>query len=70
MMFVFTMADVLTLIVIAIIVTVYTIHEMKIWFKQQRCEHEKYFETQACDAICSNCGKNLGFIGKVREKRK
>lgn len=34
------------------------------------CNHAKYRETQACDAICCNCGKNLGFIGIVKERRK
>ncbi|EJJ1122541.1 hypothetical protein NIO06_000194 [Escherichia coli] len=38
--------------------------------KQRRCSHASFRETSACDAICNNCGKNLGFIGTVREKRK
>lgn len=24
-------------------------------------------ETQACDAICRKCGKNLGFIGSIKK---
>ena len=35
--------------------------------RQARCKHEKFHETMACDAVCSRCGKNLGFIGTVRE---
>ena len=34
-----------------------------------RCKHEVYYETMACDAICTNCGKNLGFIGTAREDK-
>lgn len=37
--------------------------------RQSRCKHERFRETSACDAICCNCGKNLGFIGAVREDR-
>jgi len=35
--------------------------------EQKKCPHVKYYETRACDAICSECGKNLGFIGEVRK---
>lgn len=40
-------------------------------FKQSRCKHENYsyYETMSCDAKCSNCRKNLGFIGTVRKER-
>lgn len=30
------------------------------------CKHTSYHETSGCDAICNKCGKNLGFIGKLR----
>ena len=36
--------------------------------KQSRCEHPRYFETGSCDAVCKDCGRNLGFIGSWREK--
>lgn len=39
------------------------------WLQQRRCKHETYHETQACDAICSRCGKNLGFIGSWHERK-
>lgn len=32
------------------------------------CKHERYRETRACDAICINCGRNLGFIQPLRER--
>jgi hypothetical protein len=42
-------------------------------FKKQprkaKCKHEMGVrETQACDAICKQCGENLGFIGQWRKK--
>jgi hypothetical protein len=38
------------------------------WRKQSKCQHPRVHETQSCDAICLECGKNLGFIGAWREK--
>jgi hypothetical protein len=37
--------------------------------KEARCDHKEYYETRSCDAICKNCGKNLGFIGTLRDKK-
>jgi len=39
---------------------------IRVVVKQWLCEHTEYFEDRKCDAICRNCGKNLGFIGAVR----
>lgn len=37
--------------------------------KQRRCKHTSgVHETRACDAICKDCGKNLGFIGTDENK--
>jgi len=37
--------------------------------RQSRCRHDTGVnETQACDAICRKCGKNLGFIGAWRAR--
>lgn len=33
------------------------------------CKHRNYYENMACDAICSDCRKNLGFIDNVRDKQ-
>ena len=38
--------------------------------KQRFCKHERYFENGRCYAICRGCGKNLGFIGTVRENER
>lgn len=35
--------------------------------RRSRCKHIRYHETGACDAICNDCGKNLGFIGSIRD---
>lgn len=38
--------------------------------RQSRCAHENGVrETRSCDAICRECGKNLGFIGTWREQQ-
>ena len=37
-------------------------------FRQARCKHAgRVRETSACDAICADCDKNLGFIGAWRD---
>jgi hypothetical protein len=39
--------------------------------RQALCKHERgVTETQSCSAICKQCGKNLGFIGKWRKTQK
>ena len=39
--------------------------------RQALCRHDgRVWENGACDAICRECGKNLGFIGTWRAKRK
>lgn len=36
--------------------------------RQNRCRHVHFHETRACEAICNDCGKNLGFIGTWRAR--
>jgi hypothetical protein len=37
--------------------------------KQFLCRHDQgVTETMSCDAVCKKCGKNLGFIGKRRDR--
>lgn len=38
-------------------------------FKQWRCKHSTYRENRACHAICTHCGKDLGFVGIVRKMK-
>jgi len=68
--FVWTFGDVISLLVIGLIILVVLIGSLKQWFKQARCKHNNVHETRACDAVCSQCGKNLGFIGTWRERHK
>jgi hypothetical protein len=39
------------------------------WIRQSRCAHNNVHENAACEAICADCGKSLGFIGTWREKK-
>lgn len=40
------------------------------WIKQALCKHVDYWENRSCDAVCTRCGKNLGFIAEVRRRKK
>lgn len=56
-------AVVVTVVVLAALV------QIPRMIRQARCRHLHYFETGKCDAICSDCHKNLGFIGRIRDQR-
>lgn len=60
---------VIPIVVILIVMLVVIGSEVRQAIKRARCTHIYYHETQACDAVCNHCGKNLGFIGNVREHR-
>jgi hypothetical protein len=69
-MFIYTINDILTLVVIVLTITAIIVVGVIQWFKESRCKHDGgYNEKQKCDAICRRCGKNLGFIGKLRDKK-
>jgi len=68
--FVITFGDVFGLIALAVFLLVFVFVYGKQAWKQSRCKHDGGVnETMACDAICRQCGKNLGFIGKWREAK-
>lgn len=68
--FVITFGDVFGLIALAIFLVIFGFVYTKQAWKQSRCKHDGGVnETMACDAICKQCGKNLGFIGKWREAK-
>ncbi len=69
-MFIFTIETILTLVLIVIFILIHSYYGIKKYFKQKNCDHSDYRETMACDAVCTKCSKNLGFIGKIRDKRK
>nr|DAH73672.1 MAG TPA: zinc-ribbon containing domain protein [Caudoviricetes sp.] len=59
----------LQLIFLAIGLLVITVLALEKWVRQSRCRHDgRIHETQACEAICTKCGKNLGFIGAWRKR--
>jgi lysylphosphatidylglycerol synthetase-like protein (DUF2156 family) len=68
-MFIWNISDAIGVVVVAIIVLIVMFVSITELIRQARCKHDGGVnETQACDAICRKCGKNLGFIGTWREK--
>lgn len=57
-------------VVLAVVFIPFVVVGIKQARRQSRCSHDRFYETGACDAICSNCGRNLGFIGAWRDKQK
>ena len=43
---------------------------LKILGLGKQCNHFRVLETMACDAVCRDCGRNLGFIGNWRAANK
>lgn len=68
-MFVYTIGDVFGIICLAVVLLTVLVSAVSKYIKQSMCKHEHYFETMACDAVCRDCGKNLGFIGNVQKER-
>jgi hypothetical protein len=55
--------DLLLIICIVLLIFLFAVFRLCMHrFKYRNCKHERVNETQACDAICCNCGRNLGFI--------
>jgi len=68
-MFIYTVRDVVSAIIISIMVIWAAIIFIKQYVAEAKCKHDGGVnETSACDAICKKCGKNLGFIGNWRNK--
>lgn len=68
-MFIWTIWDAIqiaALLLFALVMLFFWIgHSIGEW----KCKHRSgVTETSACDAVCVQCGKNLGFIGTWREK--
>ena len=60
----------IALAVLAVVSLVYGLACLPRYFNQRQCTHEAVREDGKCDAWCRACGKNLGFIGTWREKRR
>jgi hypothetical protein len=67
--FVWTSADVAALIFCVLWAVLLIPYYLMNWWKNLRCKHDKVWENQACNAICRKCGKDLGFIGKWRDRK-
>lgn len=62
--FLFAVGISLLVVVVALLVSLPSIR------RQAKCKHDgSVIETSSCDAICNQCGKNLGFIGTWRKSR-
>lgn len=55
---------------LSVFVVLAIIADIKKQIREKNCKHDGGVnETQACDAICRKCLKNLGFIGNYKGKR-
>lgn len=66
-MFIFTAYDVFNLALISVALVAAVVWWIVTTIKQATCSHPKTYENRGCDAVCQQCGKNLGFIGAWRE---
>lgn len=67
-MFIYTIGDLFSVLLIAVLIIWAAIILIKSHLMQSKCKHDDGVnETSACDAICRKCGKNLGFIGNWRK---
>lgn len=70
-MFIWTIWDALWAIGLLLFALVMLFFWIGSAFNEWKCKHQSgVTETSACDAICVQCGKNLGFIGTWRERSK
>lgn len=66
-MFIWTIWDALEVIALLSLVLVALFIWVGAALQEWKCKHNSgVTETSACDAICVQCGKNLGFIGTWR----
>ena len=59
----------LALAVFALVLLAVLLTSVPGWIRRARCKHPRVRETMRCHAICTTCGKELGFIGTWREKQ-
>jgi len=66
--FIWTIWDVLQIAGLLLFALVMLFYWMNRAIAEWKCQHQSGVrETSACDAICVQCGKNLGFIGEWRK---
>lgn len=49
---------------------IYGVVSIPSYLRSKRCSHEQVHERPNCDAVCMECGKNLGFIKNWRDAQK
>jgi hypothetical protein len=65
----FTPHDVVEGVLLVVVLVPIAFYGARDAWRKSRCRHDQGInETQACDAICRRCGKNLGFIGSWRNR--
>lgn len=70
-MFVITLSEVIGVVIFSLVFFALLYQSVKRSIIQSKCKHDKgVTESQSCDAFCTSCGKNLGFIGSWRDKQK
>lgn len=69
MIVVVTLMEILGIFIFLVMLSVLIYYSIVEYLRERKCKHDKGVrETQACEALCVVCGKNLGFIGTWREK--
>ena len=68
-MIVVTASEILAGSILLLAFAALAIVQARTTWKQWRCKHAEFHENGQCHAICRACGKDLGFIGRVREER-
>lgn len=64
-MFIYTVGDIIALIAIALLASIFAIYFGYYYIKQKFCKHRKTYTNQlSLDEHCYNCSKNLGFVGR------
>jgi hypothetical protein len=67
-MFVYTISDIVGVVFFVLGLLFIAAWGIRDAWVQWRCKHESYYETMSCTAMCNHCGRNLGFIGNLRDK--
>lgn len=67
-MIIITVPQIIGLFLLALISLIALVCWCKAMIKEYFCKHNDWWENQQCQAICSNCGKDLGFVGTIRKR--
>lgn len=68
MIFIINLQTIFAAVMVIVALAVIIWNQIKIDKERDRCKHDgRVIETSACHAICTKCGKDLGFIGDYRK---